>query len=667
MIRKISKIVALILITTSFSTISPIGISNINAKADTTSVATSASSTEAAYAAVAQAELVTKLSGQYPSAGFNPATDVVSQFEPCGTLSYTLSDTAASTIATSLQANIGTISAGLTSVYNYGQYLSAYGPTAEYRAKGAQLVVAVGIVQTSLASGVTTTSIKEAAKSVPVYKYTVKRGTNVVAQGFAVGGPLGLATFPSDTLNGTGKNATYSSANLIPALPLSGNSTYGKTIDLSAVSMNVICDGLDINVVDSTNNKVYAINNPVYKMLKYGSSAATQADTLNVIDFSGVTNLKGVTNNIDLSSMGISTNVLGISLTTNSSTNKVYLYDIPVDAYEKNMIVSYLTTVIPSTYTTVAAAMIKPGTYAMVPDFNNEISNSVSGITNNLDKISDSIDDLSNAIKDKSDDVDNAWDKVFDRFDNSEGWGKRDGYVYYYDKDGVSLKGVQKINGKTYYFNRIDGAMETGWQIVDGNRAYFDKKKGYELFNQWIQDGDDYYFVGEDGAVKKMDWVNVGGKSYYLKADGKRAKDWIKIDDYWYDFNADGSMVTSAWKKNKDKWCYLKDNGQAATNWLQLGDKWYCFKDPSGELQTGWFRADGSWYYSNSDGVMQTGWASSNDGWSYLDDSTGKMKKNEWVTVNGNTYYFNVNGIMVTGTRYIDGTKYVFNSDGTLS
>ena len=80
---------------------------------------------------------------------------------------------------------------------------------------------------------------------------------------------------------------------------------------------------------------------------------------------------------------------------------------------------------------------------------------------------------------------------------------KKDGYVYYYDKDGVSVKGVQKIDGKTYYFNRIDGAMETGWQIVDGKRCYFDKKKGYELFNQWIQDGDDYYFVGEDGAAKK--------------------------------------------------------------------------------------------------------------------------------------------------------------------
>ena len=295
------------------------------------------------------------------------------------------------------------------------------------------------------------------------------------------------------------------------------------------------------------------------------------------------------------------------------------------------------------------------------------IGETISGVTDKLDDLSDSIDDLTDSLDDKNDDVDDAWDKVFDRFDNDKGWGKRDGYRYYYDSDGVSLKGVQKIKGKTYYFNRIDGAMETGWQIVDGKRCYFDKDKGYEVFNQWIQDGEDRYFVGDDGTVKKMQWVNDGGKNYYLKADGTMATDWLKIEDYWYLFNKDGSMVTSTWKWSKDKWYYLKADGAAATEWFQLGEKWYYFKDPSGALQTGWFRANGSWYCSNPDGTMKTGWAESSDGMCYLDETTGKMKKNEWVTVDGQKYYFNINGIMVTGSRYIDGTKYSFNSDGSLS
>lgn len=64
---------------------------------------------------------------------------------------------------------------------------------------------------------------------------------------------------------------------------------------------------------------------------------------------------------------------------------------------------------------------------------------------------------------------------------------------------------------------------------------------------------------------------------------------------------------------------------------------------------------------------MKTGWAWSSDGWCYLDDTTGKMKKNEWVTVDGKKYYFNVNGIMTTGKKYINGEKYIFNSDGSLA
>lgn len=233
-----------------------------------------------------------------------------------------------------------------------------------------------------------------------------------------------------------------------------------------------------------------------------------------------------------------------------------------------------------------------------------KVSNTIDNITNGIDRLSDSLDDFVDSIKDKSDDVDNAWDKVLDRFDNDEGWKTHDDYKYYYDKNGVSLKGVHKIDDKTYYFNRIDGAMETGWQIVDGKKCYFDKKKGYELFNQWVKDEDDWYYVGEDGAVKKMEWINYDGKYYYLKADGKMTKDWFKVDEYWYYFNEDGSMVTSTWKQSNGKWYYLKDNGEAANDWLNLGSKWYYFKYPSGEMQKGWFRANGNWYYANEDGSI---------------------------------------------------------------
>lgn len=295
------------------------------------------------------------------------------------------------------------------------------------------------------------------------------------------------------------------------------------------------------------------------------------------------------------------------------------------------------------------------------------IGDIVDDVTDTIDNLADAIDDLADSIKDKADDIDDAWDKVFDRFDNEEGWGKRDGYTYYYDEDGIALRGVQNIDGKTYYFNRIDGAMETGWQIVDGKRCYFDKDKGYQLFLQWVQDGDDWYFLSDEGPVKKSEWVNDNGKYYYLKSDGKMTKNWLKIDDNWYYFNEiTGEKETSKWKYSSDKWYYLTEDGKAANDWTYINNNWYYFRENSCAMESGWFRADGSWYYADSTGAMKTGWVYGDDGWYYLDDSTGKMKKNEWVYSDGNWYYFNVNGKMVTKSRYIDGVKYNFNSDGRM-
>lgn len=688
MIRKINKIMSLILIATSITTIVPNGIGSVNAKAEvndnlaininssTNNVTLAGTDEKAALETVEAAMIPTKLNAVYSGVS---TSATVSQFEECGSISYTLDDTAAGQIATTLKTYMPKIILGVKAVEAGGVKLIAYGTATgsqEMVQKGTKLKLSAEAILSKLSSmGSLSDSqlieiVKAEAKDIPVYKYMVVNGGSTVAQGFAVGGVLGLALNPSDTYNGTGKNAMYSSLAPVPSLLLSGSSAYKKTIDLSASGINIICDGLNINVIDKTNDKLYTINNPVYKMFKGSSS-----DAVNVIDFSGVTNLKGSTTSIDLSSKGISTKVLSLSLTTKDSKNKDYKYALPVEAYEKTMLDTVIDNMNLSAAGTAIKDMIKSGTYTMVPNINSEISNAIdsSGIgktidnvTDGLDKVSDSLDDLTDALKDKNDDVDDAWDKVFDRFDNSKGWGKRDGYIYYYDDDGISKKGVQTIDGKTYYFNRVDGAMETGWQIVDGKRCYFDKKKGYEVYNQWVKDGDDYYFVGNDGTVKKMEWINDGGKSYYLKADGKMAKDWLKIDDYWYCFNKNGSMMTSTWIWSDGKWYYLKEDGRAAVNWLQLGDNWYYFKDPSGQLQTGWFRADGHWYLANDDGSMKKGWASSKDSWCYLDDNTGIMKKNEWVTVGGKTYYFNINGEMVTGSRYIDGTKYVFNSDGTL-
>jgi len=701
MIRRINKIVILMLITTSISVVVSSGIFSEAANAavnDKLQINVDEQANNVTLAGLDIGSMVpdgNTLIAMAESTTINPQLEggVELMFnaqgassiagKECGKLSYSLSDTLVEQIST--QA-LGALEEPITNAVVAQAVISTGGTIPEAALK----VMLEPIVEQKLTDALPS-AIKSRFENISLYQYTGENSSGEVrAQAFVIKGlvgsivntAVGNGAYCVNTYSAKVRNATYNGLAPVPALafnPTAGTDAYAEAIDLSNGAA-VIGDGMSINVVDSSNDKVYAINNPIYNMLKVQKGASSYiSKDLNVIDFSGVTNLKGSLStslNVD----GTNFSILSLSLTKNdatNTTNKDYQYALAVGPFEKTLLGEQITGLnLPSTTTDAINSMIKLNTYLLVPNLNSEIGNiidksglgnAISGVTDGLNNVSDSLNDLTDSLNDKSDDVDDAWDKVFDRFDNGEGWGKRDGYIYYYDKDGVSLKGVQKINGKTYYFNRIDGAMEKEWQIVDGKRCYFDKKKGYQLFNQWVQDNDDFYFLDEKGEAKKMKWVNDDGKSYYLKADGKMTRDWLKIEDYWYYFNKDGSMATSTWKWSDGNWYYLKDNGEAANNWLQLGDAWYCFKDPSGTLQTGWFRANGSWYCANEDGSMKTGWADSKDGVCYLDDTNGKMKKNEWITVDGKKYYFNINGIMVTGSRYIDGTKYIFNSDGSLS
>ena len=79
-----------------------------------------------------------------------------------------------------------------------------------------------------------------------------------------------MGPYVVNTYSAKVRNATYNSLALVPSLdfnPLTGTDAYGKAIDLSN-GAEVIGDGMSINVVDSSNDKVYVINNPVYNMLK---------------------------------------------------------------------------------------------------------------------------------------------------------------------------------------------------------------------------------------------------------------------------------------------------------------------------------------------------------------------------------------------------------------
>ena len=83
------------------------------------------------------------------------------------------------------------------------------------------------------------------------------------------------------------------------------------------------------------------------------------------------------------------------------------------------------------------------------------------------------------------------------------------------------------------------------------------------------------------------------------------------------------------------------------------------------EVSTGWQHDDHGWWYRSSENTYYADGTADIDGSTYLFNSEGYMLTG-WQQLNGHWYYFNTSGAMVTGGLTIDGKYYYFDSDGVL-
>ncbi len=218
---------------------------------------------------------------------------------------------------------------------------------------------------------------------------------------------------------------------------------------------------------------------------------------------------------------------------------------------------------------------------------------------------------------------------------NADGWTKvygADGvyekYDYYYFKNGVTLKGIQKIDGayynlgnggckqigtykksgnstvyygwdvesdgrRRYYAEKSDKskdaaatdyAMYTGKKYVqaDNKVFYFDKNTGYLITGSTPKgwevkkiDGDTYAVYGS-GMLKTSSWlVDEKGRRYF-DAEGKMAKGWQNIGGFRYYLNSKSGYATTGFKKIGSKYYLFWDSGKAAVNNVSIIDGYYC-------------------------------------------------------------------------------------------
>lgn len=278
---------------------------------------------------------------------------------------------------------------------------------------------------------------------------------------------------------------------------------------------------------------------------------------------------------------------------------------------------------------------------------------------------------------------------------------------YYFDNNGVPVKGVQYLDGHYYYFG-IGGCMEYGnysedgkyqyWKTYDNGRRYFtfsdDKKfsymtvgfreiggklyyfddKGIKLEGngktERIKIGNKYYAVGASGAITRSNWTTIGKDKYYSGKNGDIQSNYkVKIGKNYYLFGADGKMLRSSKGKKivtlkGKKYCIGTSGAVTVNNWATVGkDKYYFGKDGVMQVNAK-VKIGKSYYYFGKNGKLVRAKKNreliSIKGTKHCVGTSGALIVNNWASVGKDKYYFGKTGAMRTNAKIKIGKQYYY-------
>ena len=252
-----------------------------------------------------------------------------------------------------------------------------------------------------------------------------------------------------------------------------------------------------------------------------------------------------------------------------------------------------------------------------------------------------------------------------------------DSFNLYFHDNGIQAKGEKvTIDGKDYYYDKDNGRKVTDTSIDVEGKTYLADADGIltektQLPTQVITGGHfqsdnqkDWYYYTANGE-KLTGWQNVDGVILYFDKDGRQAKDKIvQIDGktYYFDKN-NGRMVINQWAtvnvgeirpaSHDYRSYYLGNDGAAVTGWQDIDGKHLYFTDTGLYAHNGIYSINGKNYLFDSNGQLVK------DAYGVVDNPGARVRLKY-------TYRTNADGEVLTGKQIIDGTEYVFASDGRV-
>ena len=237
-------------------------------------------------------------------------------------------------------------------------------------------------------------------------------------------------------------------------------------------------------------------------------------------------------------------------------------------------------------------------------------------------------------------------------------WLRYETQDFYLGANGASIRGLQTIDGKNYYFNDSNCGLVCNSNITIDEKNYFSLNSGVI-----------YEVPSTDG------WVQFEDKKYYAE-DGEILIDCVKkIGDYYYCFDYTGTIYTDeiwlAWNPSAGKSCYFyadKDGHLKTNTWGTGGYANYYFGEDGFASYNGVHTIDGKQYYF-VDGEIQRSGTVNDNGKNYLCLSDGSLicfSKEGWNSANSDWYYVKNGQLLKNCISKIGSDYYAFDLDGRM-
>ena len=128
-----------------------------------------------------------------------------------------------------------------------------------------------------------------------------------------------------------------------------------------------------------------------------------------------------------------------------------------------------------------------------------------------------------------------------------------EGKLYYFDADGFLYKkhGKAKIEGKTYYFDDKDYSLKTGAVKVKNTYYYFMQATGEMYKGNGVEKVEGkYYLFTNKGALKSGWYRDAKNKRYYFDKKSFAAMiGWNYVGEYKFYFDKKGQLLQNVTKK----------------------------------------------------------------------------------------------------------------------